>query len=141
MLRPSTRVAAGFCALTLAALTHADDATYTLDAADAAIVGVGTAEVPIGYVNKKDPWIDRAHAGVFNAVWRSAMRVDQWFGSSADESEYQHATGSLAPALLYDDFKGFQPKLRFQVDVPLPRLNERFHAFIGRVNRDEYVTE
>jgi hypothetical protein len=25
--------------------------------------------------------------------------------------------------------------------VPLPQLNERFHAFIGRVNRDEYVTE
>jgi hypothetical protein len=27
------------------------------------------------------------------------------------------------------------------VDVPLPQLNERFHAFIGRVNREEYVTE
>ena len=50
-------------------------------------------------------------------------------------------SGSIAPALLYDQFDGFQPKLRFQVDVPLPQLNERFHAFIGRVNRDEYVTE
>ena len=81
------------------------------------------------------------HNDVFNAVWRSAMHVDQWFGSASDENTYMQTTGSLAPALLYDQFDGFQPKLRFQVDVPLPRLNEKFHAFIGRVNRDEYVTE
>jgi hypothetical protein len=52
-----------------------------------------------------------------------------------------HTTGSIAPALLWDQFDGFTPRARFQVDVPLPRLNERFHAFIGRVNRDEFVTE
>jgi hypothetical protein len=105
------------------------------------VIGIGTATVPIGYVNVKDPWIDRAHQGVFNAVWRSAMRMDQWFGAEADESAYMETSGSIAPALLYDEFDGFRPRLRFQVDVPLPQLNERFHAFIGRVNRDEYVTE
>jgi len=105
------------------------------------VEGVGTADVPMGYVNVKDPWIDRAHDGVFNSVWRSAMRMDQWFGSTADEAAYMKTSGSIAPALLYDEFDGFQPRLRFQVDVPLPQLNERFHAFIGRVNPDEYVTE
>lgn len=89
----------------------------------------------------KKPWIDRAHDGMFNAVWRSAMRMDQWFGSKESEAAYLRTSGSLAPALLYDDFDGLQTRLRFQVDVPLPQLNERFHAFIGRVNRDEYVTE
>ncbi len=89
----------------------------------------------------KEPWIDRAHDGVFNAVWRSAMRMDQWFGSTASEAAYLRTSGSIAPAILYDEFDGFQPRLRFQVDVPLPQLNERFHAFIGRVNREEYVTE
>jgi hypothetical protein len=89
----------------------------------------------------KDPFIDRAHNGVFNAVWRSAMRMDQWFGSKESEAAYLKTSGSIAPALLYDQFDGFQPRVRFQVDVPLPQLNERFHAFIGRVNRDEYVTE
>ena len=102
---------------------------------------MGTATVPMGYVNVKDPWIDRAHQGVFNAVWRSAMRMDQWFGAAAEEATYMQTSGSIAPAVLYDDFDGFQAKLRFQVDVPLPRMNERLHAFIGRVNRDEYVTE
>jgi len=109
--------------------------------ADDEVVGTGTATVPMGYVNVRDPWIDRAHAGVFNAVWRSGMRMDHWFGSTADEAAYMETSGSIAPALLYDEFDGFQPRLRFQVDMPLPRINERLHAFIGRVNRDEYVTE
>jgi hypothetical protein len=114
---------------------------YAMSSEDTAIVGVGTATVPGGYVNKKDPWIDRAHQGVFNAVWRSAMRMDSWFGGSHDEAAYMETTGSIAPALLWDEFDGFQPRMRFQVDVPLPQINERFHAFIGRVNREEYVTE
>lgn len=89
----------------------------------------------------KAPWIDRAHDGMFRSVWRTAMRMDRWFGSDASEAAYLQSSGSIAPALLWDDFDGFQPRVRFQVDVPLPQLNERFHAFIGRVNREEYVTE
>jgi len=119
----------------------ASAAVLTMTAEDAEIVGVGTASVPGGYVNKKDPWIDRAHQGMFNAVWRSAMRMDHLFGGGGDDAAYMETTGSIAPAVLYDEFDGFQPRLRFQVDVPLPQINERFHAFIGRVNREEYVTE
>jgi hypothetical protein len=131
---------------TTPALGSADESVgaeplLAMSAQDQALVGVGTASVPVGYVNVKDPWIDRMHQGVFNAVWRSGMRVDQWFGSSADEAAYMETSGSIAPALLYDEFDGFQPRLRFQVDMPLPILNKRFSAFIGRVNRDEYVTE
>jgi hypothetical protein len=130
-------------------IAHADEAPpaveegglYAMTSEDKDLVGVGTATVPGGYVNTKDPWIDRAHQGVFNAVWRTAMRMDSWFGGSRDEAAYMETTGSIAPALLYDEFDGFKPRIRFQVDVPLPHINERFHAFIGRVNREEYVTE
>jgi hypothetical protein len=69
------------------------------------------------------------------------MRIDRLFGSEEDPSAYQRASGSIAPALLWDQFDGFQPKLRFHVELPLPRLNERFNAFVGKVNRDEYVSE
>jgi hypothetical protein len=87
------------------------------------------------------PFIDRAHLKVWNTVWRSSMRTDQWFGSTADEAIYQQASGSIAPALLWDKFDGLTPRLRFDADMPLPHLNARLHAFIGRVNRDEFVTE
>src|SRR6185369_5468761 len=75
-------------ALDDAALENVGVATIAMSVEDTAIVGVGTASVPGGYVNKKDPWIDRAHQGMFNAVWRSAMRMDSWFGGTSDEAAY-----------------------------------------------------
>src|SRR5262245_24079668 len=91
---------------------------------------------------KDEAWLDRAHLWLFNSVWRSARAMDGWFGPEAPEATYYKQTeGSMAPAILWDQYDGFQPKLRFSVDLPLPRMNERYHAFIGRVNRDEYVTE
>jgi hypothetical protein len=79
--------------------------------------------------------------GVHDLVWKSAMHVDRWFGSDQPPDAYQGASGSLTPAVLWDEFDGFQPRMRFRVDVPLPQLNERFNAFVGRVDRDEYVSE
>ena len=88
-----------------------------------------------------DQWLDRAQEGVYDMVWKSAMHMDRWFGSEHPPSDYQGASGSLTPSLLWDQFRGFQPKLRFRVDMPLPQLNERFNAFVCRVDRDEYVAE
>lgn len=135
--------AAFICLILVFTAARADDATEpaALSAEEAAIVGVGTADVPMGYVNVKDPWLDRAHDSTFNMLWRSAMRVDGWFGGGNDQDAYMQTRGSISPALLWDQYDGFQPRFRFGVDVPLPRINERLHAFIGRVNRDEYVTE
>jgi hypothetical protein len=88
-----------------------------------------------------DQWLDRTQRDVYDLAMNSAMRIDHAFGSERDLSDYRGAQGSLSPALLWDQFDGFQPKLRFRVDLPLPQLNERVRAFIGRVNPDEYVTE
>jgi hypothetical protein len=89
-----------------------------------------------------DQWVDHVQENVYDMVWKSAMHVDHWFGSNEPSAAYQDgAQGSITPALLWDEFRGFQPKLRFRVDVPLPQLNERFNAFVGRVDRDEYVAE
>lgn len=87
------------------------------------------------------PWLDRMHRGAYDMVWHSAMRIDRMFGSRYDERAYQQLTGSIAPAVLWDEFDGFDPRFRFNVNLPLPRLNERFNAFIGRVDPEEYVTE
>jgi hypothetical protein len=139
MWRPLARSAAIF--LFLFATLPQPAAALDVDASTQAPADSGPPKEPDDDEPYKDPWIDRTHNGVFNAVWRSAMRMDQWFGSKESEAAYLQTSGSLAPAILYDDFDGFQPRFRFQVDVPLPQLNERFHAFIGRVNADEYVTE
>ncbi|HEY4211472.1 MAG TPA: hypothetical protein VGM84_08335 [Steroidobacteraceae bacterium] len=87
-------------------------------------------------------WLDRTRQEVYDTVWHSSMRVDRWFGSERDADYYQrNAYGSLAPALLYDQYDHFRPQLRFQANFPLPQIDERFHAFIGRVNPEEYISE
>jgi hypothetical protein len=129
-----------FAALSLLILFAISRPGWALDV-DASATAAGPPQEVDEDKPYKEPWIDRAHDGVFNAVWRTAMRMDQMFGSTASEAAYLRTSGSIAPAVLYDEFDGFQPRVRFQVDVPLPQLNERFHAFIGRVNNDEYVTE
>ncbi|MGH8261801.1 MAG: hypothetical protein ACREUG_19145 [Steroidobacteraceae bacterium] len=86
-------------------------------------------------------WLDEVHDFVYNAVWRSAMQVDRWFGSEEPDVSYEQASGSVAPALLYDRHDGFRPQLRFIGDVPLPQLSQSFHAFIGRLNPEEFISE
>ena len=89
-----------------------------------------------------DEWIDRAHDGLHAMVWRSARYVDGLFGPQLDEQSYQRETrGSITPALLWDEFHGFDEKFRFRVKLPLPVLGERYDAFVGTFNRDEFVTE
>lgn len=114
------------------------------------LAGVGTLhaqerEVPSTtdpVPTESDEWIDRVHNGVYSLVWRSGMYVDRKFGADLDESEYQRQVrGSITPAVLWDEFNGFDQKFRFRVKFPLPHLDERYDAFIGTFSRDEYVTE
>ncbi len=87
-------------------------------------------------------WLDRTHQELYDAVWHSSMKVDRWFGSDQDAQIYQHgAYGSIAPALLWDQYNHLRTQLRFNANFPLPQIDERFHAFVGRVNPEEYITE
>ena len=105
------------------------------------------AIMSIGVVSGEDqsapdkPWIDSTHDFVYDRLWRSAMGLERYFGSQEDASVYRQTYGSIAPAVLWDQFRGFQPKLRFQINAPLPLLNERVHALIGRFNPDEFIAE
>lgn len=94
-------------------------------------------------VNEEQPhtWLDRTQQRLYELVWHTARNVDGWMGRPLDDTVYQQASGSIAFAMLYDQFDGFDPKVRFHVNLPLPQLNKRMHLFIGRVNRDEFVTE
>ncbi len=91
---------------------------------------------------EKYHWLDRTHQEVYDAVWHSSMKVDRWFGSELEEQTYQRgAYGSLAPALLYDQYNHIRTQLRFNANFPLPQIDERFNAFVGRVNPEEFITE
>ncbi len=88
-----------------------------------------------------DGWLDRTHRSVHHVAARAARMIDSWAGPPLDQDVYAQASGSIAAAILWDEFDGFQPRVRFQIDLPLPQVNQRLHLFVGRVNRDEFVTE
>jgi hypothetical protein len=78
---------------------------------------------------------------MYEALWHSAMRIDHWFGSGNEEAAYREATGTLSPAVQWDQHYGLSTPLRFTASLPLPNLDERFHAFVGRFDPNEYISE
>jgi hypothetical protein len=89
----------------------------------------------------KHRWLDKTHQTVYDTLWRSAEHVDRWFGSVENETVYQQIYGSIAPALLYTQYDGLRTQVRFNVNVPLPQINDRIHAFVGRFDPNEFITE
>jgi hypothetical protein len=86
-------------------------------------------------------WLDETRQEVYDMLWHSAMRVDRWFGSTEPESEYKNVYGSIAPAVLWDQHYGFSEPFRFNVNLPLPAIDKRLHAFVGRFDPNELITE
>lgn len=87
------------------------------------------------------PWLDRTRQAIYDTLWHGAMRIDRWFGSTEDEASYRQTFGSISTAVLWDRHYGYETPVRFNFYLPLPRLDERFHAFVGRFDPNEYVTE
>jgi hypothetical protein len=86
-------------------------------------------------------WLDRTRETLYNTMWHSAEHVDRWFGSAKDDAVYRQAHGSIAPALLYTQYDGLRAQVRFNLNFPLPQINGRIHAFVGRFDPNEFITE
>jgi len=67
--------------------------------------------------------------------------VDSWFRPPRGYTVYQKVYGSIAPALLYTEYDGVRTQMRFNMNFPFPMANDRLHAFIGRFDPNEFITE
>ena len=88
-----------------------------------------------------DALIDRVHAGLYRITCSSISWFDGLFGERRFTQEYRSTNGSLTVGSLWSQRRGFDKVLRFKAHVYLPQLSEKFHAFIVRSNRDDFVTE
>lgn len=86
-------------------------------------------------------WLDTTRSMTYNALWKSAKYVDRWFGSAQDDSVYKKVHGSISPALLYTQYDGLRTQVRFNMNFPFPEANDRLHAFVGRFDPNEFITE
>ena len=86
-------------------------------------------------------WIDRMQSALYRSMCSTAVWFDGFFGSARFDDEYQATHGSLAVGAAWDERDHWDPSLRFRLQVDLPRLSDRFSAFVGKVDADEFVTE
>lgn len=86
-------------------------------------------------------WLDRMQAGLYRGMCLTAAKFDGMFGSARFDDDYQSTNGSLSAGALWDQRDGWDPTVRFRLRMKLPQLNDRFNVFIGRVDREEHVTE
>jgi hypothetical protein len=86
-------------------------------------------------------WLDRMEANLRLGGCRSAAWIDGLFGERSDPADYRDVTGNIAPSVLWSEYDGFKSRVRFRIDLPLPQIDGKLRAFVGRVDRDEFVTE
>lgn len=86
-------------------------------------------------------WIDRMHGALYKSMCFTAVWFDGFFGSARFDDEYQSTHGSLAVGALWNERDQWDPSVRFRLQMTLPQMSDRFSAFIGKVDPDEFVTE
>ncbi len=84
--------------------------------------------------------IDSFQQGVERSVNATARWFDNFFGDgrSFDDSDYR-SQGRVSLAPEWSAYNGWKLRSRFRAQVNLPYAEERFSAFIGRVDTDDYV--
>lgn len=86
-------------------------------------------------------WIDRLHSNLFRLTCSTASWFDGLFGDRRYDQEYRATNGKLTVGSLWSERDGFNKILRFHARLYLPQLSKRFHAFIGRVDPQEFISE
>jgi len=79
--------------------------------------------------------------GCTGAICSSAAWFDGFFGNARFDDEYEASHGSVAVGAAWDERDRGDPSLRFRAHLNLPHLSDNFHAFVGRVDPEEYATE
>ena len=95
-------------------------------------------DIPIGedITAKLDNWQASLHSGVCLATrW-----FDQLFGRTIPFKE-DEVYGRVSLGTQYTEHDGFKFLGRLRLHAPLNNMNERFNAFVGRVDEDAYLQD
>jgi hypothetical protein len=84
-------------------------------------------------------WLDKFGYGVYRTVCASATWLDNFFGGDRGLRERDTSYGRVGVGLSWDEFNGTEAKFRFKAKVQFPRAENRFNAFFGRFEEDEFV--
>lgn len=83
--------------------------------------------------------IDSLQQGVQSSVDATARWFDNFFGDGRTFDDQYRSQGRFSVAPEWSGYDGFSVDSSFRAQVNLPLAEERFSAFIGRVDTDDYV--
>jgi hypothetical protein len=85
-------------------------------------------------------WLDRFGYGVYRTVCGTAQWVDGFFGGDRSYQFTDTSYGRVGLGMAWDEKDGFRVRGRFKARVTLPRAENRFNAFLGRYEEDEFLS-
>ncbi len=88
-----------------------------------------------------DAWIDRVQSSLYRITCSSSTWFDGLFGDGRYDREYRATNGNVTMGGFWSQRDGIDKVLRFRARMYFPQISDKFHAFIGRVDTDEFVTE
>ncbi|MCG8456954.1 MAG: hypothetical protein MI919_11795, partial [Holophagales bacterium] len=91
-------------------------------------------------VQRPEDWMEKMRQGVYRGVCESARWLDGFFGAESVEVEEGVTYGRIGLGLAWDEEDGFRERARLRARFDLPRLEQRWNAFVGRYDEEEFVT-
>lgn len=93
------------------------------------------------WVPKHEAAIDLTRRKLEEMTCGAALWLDGLFGPDDNIAAARGVTGRLETSLAYSEFYGMRSRTRFYVRTDLPNLRDRYSAFVGRDNEDDFVRD
>jgi hypothetical protein len=87
----------------------------------------------------EEQMIDAARRRLYQTVCGAALWFDSLFGEQSHVAAAKNAYGRLELSAIDSQYWGFKERIRFDVRVRFPNIDERLDAFVGRDNEEEFV--
>ncbi|MEM9556851.1 MAG: hypothetical protein AAGC60_21505 [Acidobacteriota bacterium] len=92
-------------------------------------------------VSGSKAWVDQMRGGVYKGVCESARWIDGFFGDERIDHEVDSTFGRVGLGVYWDEVDQLSVRGKLKVRIALPRLENRWNAFIGRFDEEDFVSD
>jgi hypothetical protein len=86
-------------------------------------------------------FFQRAQRNLTITACTSSAWLDGFFGDQIHYDEYRATYGTATVGGLWNDYDGFDPRLRFRARLQLPQWDKRMSVFASRLGEDDYISD
>ncbi|GEM_PF-1680650 len=101
---------------------------------------ISVADDPCDWISDIPHWQEDVRDFFRGVTCHTFRYVDGWFGHEIDYPEDEVA-GFVRVGAEYEQYYGFDEKLKLRVRAPLPNASRRFDVLLGRGEDDEFISD